>query len=114
LGIGFLTRNIWEREGNDMESIIWFLIIGALFFFMMRSGCGGHIGGHGGCGGGPGGHEGHGGGGEGLSTKVKDPVCGMEINKDQAYAMVRREGKEIYFCSENCQNKFNAEPKKYL
>lgn len=95
-----------------MESIIWFLIIGALFFFMMRFGCGAHMGGmgHGG------GHEGHMGHGEGppTSQKVKDPVCGMEIDKDQAFGMTQKEGKQIYFCSENCQNKFNAEPKKYL
>ncbi len=101
-----------------MESVLWFLIIGIVFFLMMRFGCGAHMGGmgHGGCGGGPGGHEGHMGHGEEPSTseKVKDPVCGMEIDKGQAYAMIRRGGKEIYFCSENCQNKFNSEPKKYL
>lgn len=97
-----------------MESIIWFLIIGALFYFMMKFGCGAHIGGHGGHGGG---HEGHTGGGEGpsaISQKVKDPVCRMEIDKDQAFGMTQKGGKQIYFCSENCQNKFNAEPEKYL
>ncbi len=95
-----------------MESILWFLIIGILFFFMMRFGCGAHMGGmgHGG------GHEGHmGREGEGPSSqKVKDPVCGMEINKDQAFGMTQKGGKQIYFCSENCQNKFNAEPNKYV
>ncbi len=95
-----------------MESILWFLIMGILFFFMMRFGCGAHMGGmgHGG------GHEGHMGHEEEppTSQKVKDPVCGMEIDKGQAYAMIRREGREIYLCSENCQNKFNSVPKKYL
>jgi len=67
-----------------MESIIWFLIIGALFYFMMKFGCGAHMGGHGGHGGG---HEGHMGGGEGppgSSQKVKDPICGMEKRPDTA------------------------------
>ena len=98
-----------------MESILWFLVMGVLFFFMMKFGCGAHMGGHGGHGGGAGGHEGHGGmEGPAGSGKVKDPVCGMEIDKDQAYAMIQREGRQIYFCSENCQNKFNKDPKRYL
>jgi YHS domain-containing protein len=94
-----------------MGSILWFLIIGVLFFFMMRFGCGAHMGG---------GHMGHMGGHEpeggppGTSQKVKDPVCGMEIDKDQAFGMTQKWGKQIYFCSENCQNKFNTEPKQYL
>ncbi len=97
-----------------MQSIIWFLIIGALFFFMMRFGCGAHMGGmgHGG------GREGHMGGrepeGGAQAAKVKDPVCGMQIDKDQAFGMTQKWGKQIYFCSENCQNKFNAEPNKYI
>lgn len=31
-----------------MESIIWFLIIGGVFFLMMKHGCGAHMVGHGG------------------------------------------------------------------
>ncbi len=92
-----------------MESILWFLIMGVLFFFMMRFGCGAHMGG---------GHMGHMGGHEPeqgpSSQKVKDPVCGMEIDKDQAYSMTRRQGKQIFFCSEDCQNKFNADSKRYF
>ncbi len=100
-----------------MGSIIWFLIIGVLFFFMMRFGCGAHMGGMG-HGGRHEGHMGHTGGGEPeegtLAAKVKDPVCGMEIDKNQAFGMIRKGEKQIYFCSENCQNKFNAEPNKYF
>ncbi len=100
-----------------MESILWFLIIGVLFFFMMRFGCGAHMGGggHGGCGGG---REGHMGGREPEEgtppARVKDPVCRMEIDKDRAFGMTRRGERQVYFCSENCQNKFNAEPNNYL
>jgi len=99
-----------------MESIIWFLITGALFFFMMKFGCGSHMGGHGG-------HEGHGGdssdkktsgGVSSAALKIKDPVCGMEIDERQAYGMIRKNDRQIYFCSEKCAGKFNAEPDKYL
>lgn len=38
-----------------MEGLVWFLILGGLFYFMMRYGCGAHmVHGHGG-------HAGHGG-----------------------------------------------------
>ena len=78
-----------------MEGLITFLLFGALFFVMMRFGCGAHVqGGHGGHGGhgGPGGekgaegHAGHGPGGGGVSTGSKDPVCGMEVAEGQGYA----------------------------
>lgn len=106
-----------------MESIVWFLIAGALFFFMMKFGCGAHMGGHGGHGG-HSGHDGHEARHEGHENvagevpsslqKVKDPVCGMEIDKDQAYSMVRKGDSQIFFCSEKCSDKFNKEPEKYL
>jgi YHS domain-containing protein len=97
-----------------MESIVWFLITGALFFFMMKFGCGAHMGGHGGHGAG---HEGHGNTSEEPPTatqKVKDPVCGMEVDINQAYSMVRKGNRQIFFCSEQCSDKFNKEPEKYL
>lgn len=72
------------------------------------------MGGHGGHGRGHEGHMGHGEGPPTLSKKVKDPVCGMEIDEDQAYAMVKKGEKQIYFCSPNCQNKFNEKPDKFL
>lgn len=96
-----------------MESIIWFLIIGGVFFLMMKHGCGAHMGGHGGHGESHEGHAGHGGTSP-DSHKVKDPVCGMEIYEDQAYAMIRREERQIFFCSEACHEKFRTEPEKYL
>jgi YHS domain-containing protein len=96
-----------------MESIIWFLVIGGLFYFMMKHGCGAHMGGHGGHEEGHEGHARHGGSLSG-SQNVKDPVCGMEIGKDQAHTMVRRGERQVFFCSEACYNKFNEEPEKYL
>lgn len=101
-----------------MESILWFLIAGGLFYFMMKHGCGAHMGGHGRHRK----HEGHEGGhsdhGEynplAISQKVNDPACGMDIDRDQAYAMIRKHGKEIFFCSETCHEKFRMEPERYL
>ena len=43
---------------------------------------------------------------------VRDPVCGMHIA--EGLAIVERNGREpVYFCSEECRNKFLGEPKKY-
>ncbi len=44
--------------------------------------------------------------------KIKDPVCGMEINKENAKKLTYK-GKTYYFCSDSCMNKFKKNPKKY-
>lgn len=46
--------------------------------------------------------------------KVKDPVCGMEIEKSQAAVRYNYKGKEYYFCNTNCYEKFKIEPEYYL
>jgi len=38
--------------------------------------------------------------------KVKDPTCGMEIDTDKAKFSAKKEGKNYYFCSKNCKDKF--------
>ena len=43
----------------------------------------------------------------------KDPVCGMEIDKEKAAAHQEHEGKTYYFCSASCSNKFKASPQEY-
>lgn len=48
-----------------------------------------------------------------MSEKVKDPVCGMEIDKTKAKGPVNHMGKPVYFCSDSCQKKFEKEPAKY-
>jgi len=45
---------------------------------------------------------------------AKDPVCGMEIEKDIAKGSVEHMGKTFFFCSEECKNKFEKEPMKYM
>nr|WP_174506413.1 heavy metal translocating P-type ATPase [Acinetobacter sp. Marseille-Q1620] len=44
---------------------------------------------------------------------VTDPVCGMQVKTDSQYHSVYQD-KNYYFCSENCQNKFNTNPAQYI
>ena len=42
-------------------------------------------------------------------SMTKDPVCGMSV--DEASAMkVERDGKQFYFCSDRCRQKFLSVP----
>ncbi|HLA41639.1 MAG TPA: HAD-IC family P-type ATPase, partial [Candidatus Glassbacteria bacterium] len=45
---------------------------------------------------------------------VKDLVCGMEIEEDSAAGTCQHNGQTYYFCNPSCQEKFRAEPEKYL
>lgn len=45
--------------------------------------------------------------------KVKDPVCGMSINREKAKFSTQYNGKKYYFCSESCLSQFKTEPKSY-
>jgi YHS domain-containing protein len=100
-----------------MSGILWLLVFGALFYFMMRFGCGAHMvhGGHGGHGSGGGtahgGHAEH----EAQSAAVadlKDPVCGMDVAPASGYSR-HYEGREYRFCSRKCLDSFDAEPARY-
>jgi Cu+-exporting ATPase len=46
--------------------------------------------------------------------KVKDPVCGMEVDPAKAAAAVEHLGATHYFCSQGCATKFSPEPQRYL
>nr|NIS80726.1 HAD-IC family P-type ATPase [Anaerolineales bacterium] len=50
---------------------------------------------------------------EETMAKVKDPVCGMEIDPEDAAATEEYQGKTYHFCSAACHEKFKAEPEKY-
>jgi len=89
-----------------MSGLVSFLLFGALFFVMMRFGCGAHAG-HGGH---QGGHGGHGNDSPGGSV---DPVCGMPVAPDKGYTKVYRD-QSYRFCSRDCLDKFEASPDKYL
>ena len=45
---------------------------------------------------------------------VKDPVCGMEIDSSQAAAQSQYQGQTYYFCSVECKQKFDANPREFL
>lgn len=88
-----------------MEGLFTFLLIGGLFFLMMRYGCGAHMA--------HGGHGGHGGHSTGHDVKHIDPVCGMDVDMNQGYGKMHA-GQLYRFCSRNCLDRFEAEPEKYL
>ncbi len=92
-------------------NVLYFVVWAALFFIMMRFGCGSHIMGHG--------HH-HGAGGDGNDDKQRwappdqavDPVCGMTVRTADAKSAVH-DGQVYYFCSQDCRQKFEAAPASY-
>lgn len=44
---------------------------------------------------------------------MKDPVCRMEVQPNEAAARADFEGRTYYFCSTHCQRTFQADPKEY-
>ena len=90
-----------------MEGLGSFLLFAVLFYVMMRWGCGAHM------------IRGH-----GCVSRDRppsdsddvnhiDPVCGMEVKVDQGYGKMY-EGTLYRFCSRNCLDKFDGNPKFYL
>lgn len=47
-------------------------------------------------------------------VSLKDPVCGMNVDPQKTAYHYNSEGKDYYFCSENCLNKFKLRPKRFL
>ena len=45
---------------------------------------------------------------------VKDPVCGMQVDDQQAAASMSYQGQTYYFCCEGCQRQFEKDPQAYL
>ncbi len=100
-----------------MSNLLYFIILGALFYLMIRKG---------GCGMGMG--HGHGKQGQdrshgenhvlpkeaGDGTKRKDPVCGMDVDIDSAEQIHPYNGRTYFFCSETCRAKFVDSPEKFL
>ncbi len=44
---------------------------------------------------------------------VKDPVCGMQIDEEQAAGLPVCDGKTYYFCSASCKATFDKHPSAY-
>ena len=49
-----------------------------------------------------------------LSRNVRDPVCGMDIDREMAAGSLRREGRTYYFCSKGCLQAFRWHPEPFL
>ncbi len=49
-----------------------------------------------------------------ASSVEKDPVCGMTVDPARAKVTHEHAGKTYYFCCRGCQEKFSADPAKYL
>lgn len=45
---------------------------------------------------------------------VIDPICGMTVNPESAAGSFEFEGKQYYFCSRHCLEKFRANPQSFL
>lgn len=114
-------------NANIITNLLWFAGIGGLFYLMMRGGgCGGHR--HGGAGGhqhgGRGGHAhpdqfGHSSGApqarppEPAQALPVDPVCGMPVASTSPALERSYMGQTFHFCSQDCLQKFDADPSKY-
>ena len=44
---------------------------------------------------------------------VKDPVCGMDVDPQQASGESEYQGQLYYFCSPGCKRAFDKEPAQY-
>jgi YHS domain-containing protein len=44
---------------------------------------------------------------------VRDPVCGMHLAEGLAIAEHSNSGEPVFFCSEECRNKFMDAPRKF-
>jgi len=42
-----------------------------------------------------------------------DPVCGMQIEKQEAAGRAAYQGTTYYFCSSACQSRFEANPSEF-
>jgi YHS domain-containing protein len=43
----------------------------------------------------------------------KDPVCGAEVDEKQSKFRSEYEGRNFYFCSEECKDTFDSQPQNY-
>ena len=44
----------------------------------------------------------------------RDPVCGMQVDPARAVASSGYNGKAHYFCSAQCKQKFDRDPKQFV
>ena len=44
----------------------------------------------------------------------RDPVCGMDVDENNAPFTTTHKGKTIYFCCQTCKREFEQEPEKFI
>ncbi len=99
-------------SSSSLLSLLWWVAVGLLFFWMMgRGGCGGMAHGHGG-------HSRTHADDEGArfrssSGKPIDPACRMEVDPARAAGTRLVEGQTFFFCSTTCLQAFDKNPGAY-
>lgn len=99
-----------------MGSLLWFVIFGAIFYFLMaKGGCGSHgHGGHGSHGGHGDDHNSHAGNDHSGNWITRDPVCGMQGPISKARESTEYHGRVYHFCSTKCLELFKQNPERYI
>jgi len=46
-------------------------------------------------------------------AKHEDPICGMPVEEERAAGRSEYRGREYYFCSAGCRERFNEDPGRY-
>ena len=85
-----------------MDRGVSFLLFAALFYFMMRFGCGAHT---------VHGHHGH--HGNASARDAEDPVCGIQVAADAGYSEKYR-NREYRFGSRKCLDQFDSNPQQFV
>ncbi len=49
-----------------------------------------------------------------VTVSVRDPVCGMTVDPARAAGKYEYQGQSYYFCNPRCEERFKADPEKYL
>lgn len=44
----------------------------------------------------------------------RDPVCQMDVDPKTAAAKSEYKGETVYFCSQQCKQRFDADPERYV
>ncbi|HET9110831.1 MAG TPA: YHS domain-containing protein [Ktedonobacterales bacterium] len=47
-------------------------------------------------------------------TSATDPVCGMQVDPQQAAGSSDYEGQTYYFCSVGCKRQFDSDPQRFV
>jgi len=49
-----------------------------------------------------------------VKVMAKDPICGMDVEEEEAAATFEYKGNTYYFCAVGCKEKFAQDPERFL